>query len=708
MSRSIELLAPAKDLACGIEAIRHGADAVYIGAERFGARAAAGNSVADIGELCRFAHQYAAKIYVTVNTILYDNELSATRDLVWALYDIGVDALIVQDLALLKMSSSSSSLILPPIPLHASTQMDNRTAAKAQWLGRLGFDQLVLARELSLEQIHSIHNALQAQAQVTNQPAPLLEAFVHGALCVSYSGRCYASQHCFGRSAHRGECAQFCRLAFDLLDAEGNVIEHDRHLLSLRDMNRSEHLEAMIDAGVSSFKIEGRLKDVSYVKNITAYYRQRLDAIINRRTDLRRASLGQCTYTFKPDPAKSFNRGFTDYFLFGRTGREANFVTPKAMGENIGRVVEVRPNAIVVGTTASLANGDGFCFVDATGHLQGFRTNRAEGDRIKATVPGLEKGMALYRNQDAAFERLLARPSADRRIPVRWLLADIPDGFTLTLSVEAVNQHLSSPVSPSPGISPASTVPGGSPASPTPGISPASTGPGGFAAGMPLSIEQHSVSLTFAYPHEAARTPQADNIRKQLSRLGDSPFEAAGVEVQMADNWFIPSSVLADWRRHTVAALIARLAPRRAEHPIHPTPDALRFDDWQDARLDYTANVSNHLALEAYKEAGAADVAPAYELQAPPHATIMTCRHCIRYAIGLCPRQDKPSAAPVLSPSNVPVLSPSNAPCSNNRPVGQNSRGDLSLRLPDGRRFPLRFNCQECEMLVESPYKMSC
>ena len=641
MSRSIELLAPAKNLACGIEAIRHGADAVYIGAERFGARAAAGNSVADIAELCRFAHQFAAKIYVTVNTILYDDELRATRDLIWTLYDAGVDALIVQDLALLKMSSTS--LNLPPIPLHASTQMDNRTVTKAQWLGRLGFEQVVLARELSLEQIRTIHGALQEQAQATGRQAPLLEAFVHGALCVSYSGRCYASQHCFGRSANRGECAQFCRLAFDLIDADGNVIEHDRHLLSLRDMNRSEHLEAMIDAGVSSFKIEGRLKDVSYVKNITAYYRQRLDTIINRRADLQRASLGQCTYTFTPDPAKSFNRGFTDYFLYGRTGREANFVTPKAIGEYIGRVKEVRPNTIIVGTTAALVNGDGFCFVDATGHLQGFRTNRAEGNRIMATVPGLEKGMALYRNQDAAFDRLLARPSADRYIRVRWLLVDTPDGFTLTLSIDD--------------------------------------------ASCPLPAEQQSVTLSFAYPHETGRTPQTDNIRKQLSRLGDSPFEATDVEVQMTDNWFIPSSVLTDWRRQAVATLIAHLAPRRAEHRTSPLPEDLRFNDWQDARLDFTANVSNHMALEACKEAGATDVAPAYELQPPANATIMTCRHCIRYAIGLCPRQGKPSAAPFSSPV----------------PAGPSARGDLSLRLSDGRTFPLRFNCKDCEMLVQAP-----
>ena len=673
MSRFIELLAPARNLACGIEAIRHGADAVYIGADRFGARAAAGNSVEDITELCQFAHQFGARIYVTVNTILYDDELQATRDLIWALYEAGVDALIVQDLALLKMD-------LPPIPLHASTQMDNQTAEKAVWLARQGYEQVVLARELSLEQIRDIHGALAREAEETGRLAPALEAFVHGALCVSYSGRCYASQHCFGRSANRGECAQFCRLAFDLLDADGKVIEHDRHLLSLRDMNRSEHLEAMIDAGVSSFKIEGRLKDVSYVKNITAFYRQKLDAIITRRPDLSRSSFGRSTYTFKPDPSKSFNRGFTDYFLFGRTGREANFVTPKAMGEYIGRVKEVRRDAIVVGTPASLNNGDGFCFVDAEGHLKGFRTNRAEGNCIYTTVPGLIKGMAIYRNLDAAFERLLARPSAQRRIGVTMTLSDTPDGFELTLTKRSKVEGQGSK-DEGQGLK-------GSRVQEVQGFK------GSKVEGQSSKFKVQSSK--FPYPHELARTPQADNIRKQLSRLGDTIFEATDIQLHLSDNWFIPSSVLADWRRQ-VCSLSLRSAELRAEatpSPVHLSSGPKPVREGSSIRGEiisnfvpfpnrggaggeaFTANASNHLARSVYEEAGATDIAPAYEILPPAKATIMTCRHCIRYAIGGCPQAAKQSST--LHPL------------------------PWRLRLADGRTFPLEFDCKRCEMRVKA------
>ena len=306
----IELLAPAKNIECGIEAIRHGADAVYIGAPKYGARAAAGNTVEDLRRLAEYAHQFGARVYVTLNTIIYDDELDEVEQLVWELYRIGIDALIVQDMALLTMK-------LPPIELHASTQTDNRTPEKVKFLHENGFSQVVLARELSLDEIAAIH-------RVT--PVPL-EAFVHGALCVSYSGQCYASQACFGRSANRGECAQFCRLPFDLVDADGRVIVKNRHLLSLKDMNRSAHLEAMMDAGVRSFKIEGRLKDVTYVKNVTACYRQAIDAILARRPEYERASLGVSTYTFEPQLDKSFNRGFTDYFITGQRSEVYSFAT---------------------------------------------------------------------------------------------------------------------------------------------------------------------------------------------------------------------------------------------------------------------------------------------------------------------------------------------------------------------------------------------
>ena len=642
--RPIELLSPAKNLTCGIEAIRHGADAVYIGAERFGARAAAGNSIEDIAALCRFAHQFHAKVYVTVNTILYDEELEATRDLICRLYETGVDALIVQDLGLLKMD-------LPPIPLHASTQMDNQTPEKVAWLASQGYEQVVLARELPLEQIRAIH---------ARCPDVRLEAFVHGALCVSYSGRCYASQHCFGRSANRGECAQFCRLAFDLVDANGESIVEDRHLLSLRDMNRADYLEEMIDAGVTSMKIEGRLKDVSYVKNITAFYRQRLDAIISRRKDLCRSSLGTSTYTFAPDPAKSFNRGFTDYFLHGRTSAPIwNFNTPKAMGEMVGHMKETRRDRgglyIIVSSTSVFHNGDGFCFTDSEGHLQGFRINRAEGNHlyIQSPLPDLKKGTPLYRNYDAAFEGLLSKPSADRRIAVKWTITDKQTdeaesniGFTFTLTEE----------------------------------------------------DDTTRSLFVAHPHEPARTPQADNIRTQLTRLGNTIYAADpnDVSIDFSENWFLPSSLLSDIRRRLTEKEnnVGPIKPIKPITPINPiNHQPLTINHQIPLPSDYTANVSNRLARDFYADKSLPEPAPAYELSAPASATIMTCRHCLRYALGLCPNKTSPKISQLSTlNSQLSTISP---------PL------PWSLRLPDGRSFPLHFDCKNCEMQVQTqePHK---
>ena len=519
----IELLSPARNLECGIEAIRHGADAVYIGAPRFGARAAAGNSVEDIAELVRFAHPFGVRIYVTVNTLLYDEEQAEVDALIGELQAAGVDALIVQDPRLVALNRGR-------IPLHASTQMDNRTVADVRARQEAGYTQTVLARELSLEDIRAIHAAV---------PEMPLEAFVHGALCVSYSGRCYASEYCFGRSANRGECAQFCRLPFDLIDADGRIVtdrqghpQRQRHLLSLKDMNRAADLEAMMDAGITSFKIEGRLKDVAYVKNITAYYRRQIDAILARRAEhYCRSSLGTSTITFTPDPQKSFNRGFTDYFLHGRTPEPVyQPLTPKSLGEPVGVVRPLSisprggkdrssygnpPNSFEVLPPAggaergAFSNGDGLCFFDDDGHLQGFRVNRVdEQGRIHPADPSVLKllrpGTPLYRNFDADFERLLSRPTADRRIPVRWLIEDTEEGFRLTLSL------------------------------------------------MLLGIRER-VSI-FPYPHELARTPQADNIRRQLIRLGDTPYTCteSDVEIRFSDNWFIPASVLGEWRRSVV------------------------------------------------------------------------------------------------------------------------------------------------------------
>ncbi|MBO5660445.1 MAG: U32 family peptidase, partial [Bacteroidaceae bacterium] len=416
----IELLAPARNLECGMAAVDHGADAVYIGAQRFGARAAAGNSVEDIASLCRYAHKFAVKVYVTVNTILYDEELDATEKLVWQLYEAGVDALIVQDLALLKMN-------LPPIPLHASTQMDNRTPEQVQWLADMGYSQVVLARECSLEQIRLIHETV---------PQIPLEAFVHGALCVSYSGRCQASQFCFSRSANRGQCAQFCRLPFSLVDADGKVLAKEKYLLSLRDINRTASLEKMMDAGIRSFKIEGRLKDVSYVKNVTAWYRRRIDEILRRRPEYGRASLGTVELNFQPNPQRSFSRGFTEYFLHERT-KMASFHTPKSMGQDVGVVKEVRGGCIIVSSVASFANGDGLCYLDADGKLKGFRVNRADGNHLyPAEQVNIRPRTPLYRSFDQEWERMMARPTAVRTLSVEWTISDVEEGFCLKLKRE--------------------------------------------------------------------------------------------------------------------------------------------------------------------------------------------------------------------------------------------------------------------------------
>lgn len=609
----LELLSPARDAKTGIEAIRHGADAVYIGGPSFGARAMAGNSIEEIQRLCDFAHIYGARVYVTVNTIIYDSELDEVQRLIHALYNIGVDALITQDTALLSMQ-------LPPIPLHASTQMDNCTAQQVAWLESQGYEQVVLARELTLDQIRSIREA-------TTVP---LEAFVHGALCVSYSGRCYASEYCFGRSANRGSCAQFCRLSFDLQDAKGKILLRDKHLLSLRDMNRSTSLYEMIKAGVQSFKIEGRLKDTAYVKNITAYYRQKLDAIIaTRPNEYCRSSYGTSQYTFTPNPAKSFNRGFTEYFLHDRLATEAERVfqplTPKALGEPVGFADTIQRNYITVrGHHTSFNAGDGICFFGRDDKLYGFRVNRAEGKRIYPALPVTPMpapGTPLYRNNDATFEHLLAHPSATRRIAVDILFSDDEQGYVLSLEDEASRQ----------------------------------------------------ATLHFRYPHQEAKRPQLDNIVKQLSRLGDTEFVVRDTDIQLSRSLFVPSSVLADWRRQAVEAL--RTQPiQRTEEDINQgeaTKQSLRAD----IRPAYLRNVANRHARAFLEQSGIRPIT-AYEIDktADRDTPLMTCRHCILHAYGQCLKTGKTTWA-------LP----------------------LQLNLPDGRSFKLKFDCTNCQMLVLKP-----
>ena len=616
-TRRIELLAPARDLACGMAAVDHGADAVYIGAPRFGARSAAGNSLEDIRQLVEYAHSFNVRIYVTVNTILYDDELSEAERLVWALYRIGVDALIVQDTALLRMH-------LPPIPLHASTQMDNRTPEKVQLLKELGFRQTVLARELSLQEIADIH------AAVPDMP---LEVFVHGALCVSYSGQCYASQYCFGRSGNRGECAQFCRLPFSLEDAEGNTLIRNRHLLSLRDMNRSEWLEELLDAGVTSFKIEGRLKDVGYVKNITSYYRQQLDAILARRPEYVHASDGDILYDFTPNPAKSFNRRFTDYFLHGRKDDIGSFDTPKSIGEQMGRVSFIGDNYLTVNTRSAFHNGDGVCAFKEDGTLVGFRINRAEGGRLYPSPEARDidwktlKGCMLYRNYDAEFEKSLSRPStALRRIPVSITFREIPFGFAI--GITRVNQKEAS---------------------------------------------ESPIKVCFPMEKIPSTTPQEQNVCKQLSKLGSTILHAAEVRVEWSTSFFIPSSTLSEMRRRAVEVFFHSRQMSRA--PFIPMKKTALPDATPVLPSSYRANVANHEAQAFYHSLDIGQIEPAFEIKPPSKAVLMTCRHCLRYSLGACPKHQHARST---------------------------FKEPLVLVSADGRRFPLRFDCKRCVMEVLS------
>ena len=608
--QTLELLAPAKNLECGIAAIDHGADAVYIGADHFGARAAAGNSTDDIARLCSYAHQFGARVYVTVNTIVYDNEIDSVRRLLKRIGEAGADAILVQDMALVSMLSDIG------LEMHASTQTDNRTADKVEWLRELGFKRVVLARGLSVDEIAEIH---------AKHPDVELEVFVHGALCVSYSGQCYASQYCFQRSANRGECAQFCRLKFDLVDAEGKVIEHDRHLLSLKDMCQIDNLERLAEAGAVSFKIEGRLKDVAYVKNVTAAYSRRLDEIVAAHPDkYRRASFGRVDYGFDPDLRKTFNRGYTTYFADGRQPDIFSPDTPKALGEYVGKVKEVKRQCLTVSGVASFANGDGLCFINADRQLEGFRVNRAEGNRLyPSSMPrNLRQGVALYRNNDQQFERLLSRPSAVRRLSLTMSLSATESGFALDVATED---------------------------------------------GRKARVEAKA-------EHTVAQKPQHENIVRQLSKLGTTIYDCTNITIPDDFPWFVPSSLLAQMRRDACAEVSEHSLTSKNPSPL--TSNSLSPLTYKNpSRPPYLLNASNTLAVEFYRQLGVE--ASAFETQ-KKHGEgekLMQCRFCLRHALGYC--VNKGGRKPQW-------------------------KEPLFLRLPDGRKFQLQFNCKRCEMYLLS------
>ncbi len=578
--KHLELLSPAKNADFGIEAINHGADAVYIGGPAFSARAKATNEIADIERLARHAHKFNAKVFVAFNTIFHDNELEGAQQLLWQMYEAGADALIIQDMGLLEMD-------LPPIQLHASTQTDIRTVEKAVFLDQVGFSQIVLAREMDLQTIR----------QIAAQTSCNLEYFIHGALCVAFSGQCFISHAHTGRSANRGECSQECRLPYTLEDQKGRIIGKDKHFLSLKDNDQSANLRALIEAGVSSFKIEGRYKDLPYVKNATAYYRQLLDEILEEMPQYAKSSAGQITYTFTPQPEKTFNRSATDYFTHGRQADIGAFDTPKFAGEELGKVSKVGKDFIDVATDIELHNGDGVCFFDVHKELVGLRANTIQRlDRhaqriIPNEMPeGVTRNMTVYRNRDQAFMRLLEKDSATRRIAVDMMLRETRDGFALTVTDED-----------------------------------------GFTAHAECVAEKQ-----IAQNVEKAEA----TLRENLGKLGNTDFAVNSIRLETTQSWFVPASLINSLRRDAMEQLaeIRRMGYQRPPQRKPAEPPAIYPVD----TLSYLANVYNHKARAFYERQGVKLIAAAYEANEElDEVPLMITKHCLRFSHGLCPKEAK-------------------------------------------------------------------
>ena len=563
--RTIELLSPAKDLETGIAAIDHGADAVYIGGPSFGARATASNSIEDIEKLVTYAHQFHAKVYVTVNTILYDNEIEQAVSLIWKLYAIHVDALIIQDLGLLECE-------LPPIPLHASTQLNNRTAEKVAFLEQAGFSQVVLARELNLKQIQEI-------AQQTSVP---LEFFIHGALCVCYNGQCYMSAYATKRSGNRGECSQMCRHKYHL---EGLGEPKDGYFLSTKDLHLGEHLAELIDAGISSFKIEGRLKDKEYVSNVTAYFRKRIDAIIASRKDLERSSQGCETFNFEPNIEKTFSRGFTDYYITSRKNKIANIRSPKSQGEYIGKVSKSNNCDLCFNAKNQFSNGDGLCFYDKDGELTGVTVNKViNQSTVEVNKPlHLPVGTEVWRNFSMAFSRQLSQSANCRKIPVNITVEGKLTNITFTFA----------------------------------------------------DIYGNTVTIDRAENEPAKNSQKAqETLKAQLCKLGDTIFSVDSYMANLTEIPFIPISELNDIRRNACERLLEKRmqthkVPEKAlSKTTHPFP----LQGPADCRL----NVANHLAEAFYKEHGVTNIPPAFEYEPQLDVPLMTTKYCIRYQLQAC------------------------------------------------------------------------
>ena len=579
----IELLAPAREAEHGIEAIKYGADAVYIGGPAFSARSSAGNSLEDIAKLVEFAHIYNARIYVALNTILTDDELAEAEKLAWSLYKVGVDALIIQDYGLLRAD-------LPPIALHASTQMDNRNLDKVRFWEKCGFEQVVLARETDIK----------SMAHIASHTKVRIETFIHGALCVSYSGQCYMSQRMLGRSANRGECGQPCRMKYSLYDADGKTIAKDKYLLSLKDFSAEKHLAEMIKAGVSTFKIEGRLKDLTYVKTTVAYYRRIIDDFISQNEEFHRMSHGTSRYGFEPNLHKIFNRGLTTYNLSGKREKMANIYTPKSMGEFVGTTSFQKGSTLQIklADKITLANGDGFCYVDKNGDLIGFRANRAQGNNIDLPAGiRVQPDAKLFRNYDIRYESAVTNDICRRQIDAQIVLEETTDGFALEIT-DATGDN---------------------------------------------------AKMSFASQKNLAQNPQManDNIIKTLKKTGGTPFRVTDVKIDTQNPYFFAMSTLNEWRRNLINALISNKLSAWKREPRLPMEEKL---DFPSNTNDYRLNVHNSQAKKFMEGCGIANPAWSYEREPKNKAELMRCKYCMRFELGICLKDNAIEASKFRQP----------------------------------------------------------
>jgi collagenase-like PrtC family protease len=607
MKKKVEILSPAKNLVQGMAAINAGADAVYIGAPQFGARTNATNSIEDIEDLVKYAHLFKAQVFVVVNTILYDHELEDCKKLIHQLHAIGVDALIVQDVAVLEMD-------LPPIVIHASTQANNRDPKHVKFLKDAGMKRVVLARELNLDQIKDISNATDVE----------LEFFVSGALCVSFSGNCYMSIANGERSANRGSCAQNCRLPYNLIDGNGKTLIANSHLLSIKDLDLSDQLPNLIEAGITSFKIEGRLKDMVYVKNNTSFLRKKLDTFLQNNTTYIKASSGRTFYNFEPEMDRSFNRGYTDYFVNKRAEKIGSWESPKSQGQLIGKLLEVKANGYVIENSDLLNNGDGLYFINENGEPDGAQVNIIINNIVVPnTFKSLQPGTIIYRNSDANFNKLVEREdSAIRKIGVTLKFSETNDGFQLLATDE----------------------------------------------------DGHKSISTFESEKELAKNEDSTipNIKKNLSKTGNTPFIVDDIDVEFSNNWFLPISKINEIRRIVLEQLIEIRVKEyhREEFQItktdHPYPVS---------QLDFTYNVSNNLARTFYKRHGVTEIEKAFELQWDPgKSRVMTTKYCVKYELGKCARFQRDT-------------------------MGEKVVEPLTLKHGE-TEYKLKFNCKPCEMEI--------